>query len=131
MRYEYEKELAELKNRPPPITPRNQPSNNQLSRSPSPQKQDNKYQKQQEQDTNKQHSKIQQQTLSQQPPPTGPSFFNEDIYLPEYCPLTLRAVQKNPNTLKKFREAAIKEFNEELDSIGITPVNDLIIILLI
>lgn len=48
---------------------------------------------------------------------------NIDIYLPEYCRLTLKAVQKNPNLLLKFKEAAIKYFNEELDQLGIDPVN--------
>ncbi len=42
-----------------------------------------------------------------------------DTYLPDYCPLTLKALQKNPELLTRFKAAAIKNFNEELDQLGI------------
>jgi hypothetical protein len=106
-RYTSEKELAELKNRPPPVTPRQQqqqqlavpPAQQSSSRTPSP---------------SKPHQIENHQVLIP----------NSEIYLPEYCRLTLKAVQKNPNVLVRYKEAAIKYFNEELDQLGIDPVNN-------
>lgn len=53
------------------------------------------------------------------------TFTQQEIstYLPDYCPLTYKAVQSNPNTLLKFKEAAVKYFNEELDQLGIDPAD--------
>lgn len=45
------------------------------------------------------------------------------IYLPEYCPLTLKAVQANPNHLDSYRKYAQKMLEENLDEIGIDKVD--------
>lgn len=96
LKYEYEVELAELRNRPPPVTPRQQ--NPPITRSPSPPK---------------------QQTT---PNKSAPQHSLNEIYLGEYCPLTLKAVQANRNHLDKYREYAIQLFEKELDDMGIDPV---------
>ena len=101
LKYEYEVELAELRNRPPPVTPRQQ--NPPITRSPSPPK---------------------QQTI---PNKSSPQHALNEIYLGEYCPLTLKAVQANRNHLDKYREYAIQLFEKELDEMGIDPVIKFII----
>ncbi len=100
-RAELEKELAELKNRPPPITPRGQ----QQPHPPQPQ---------QIKDEPKQKgSSSKQQQQSQQKNNTI------EIYLPEYCPMTFKAVQTNPNHLTKFKQSAREIYENDLDEFGI------------
>ena len=96
LRNQYEIELADLRNRPPPVTPR-QPQQ-PTDRSPSPPK---------------------------NPPKQIEPLSNRNIdpavaiYLPEYCPLTMTAVQSNRNHLDKFKDYAIQLFEKELDEMGI------------
>ena len=95
-----------MKKQPPPITPRQ--NSVRVSRTPSPVKQP-------------------EQHLGQPAPrTTKPNNYGVSIYLPEYCKLTLKEIQKNPNLLAKFKKAAISNFNEELHNIGINPVINLI-----
>jgi hypothetical protein len=54
--------------------------------------------------------------------PVNANNYGVSIYLHEYCKLTLKEIQKNPNLLAKFKKAAISNFNEELHNIGINPV---------
>lgn len=100
LRYQLERELAELKNRPPPVTPRQPQAPNVITRTPSP-------------------TKVKAEPITSQRPISN----TDDIYLPEYCPLTLRAVQNNPNHLNKYREYAMQLFEKELDEMGIDMVN--------
>ena len=44
------------------------------------------------------------------------------IYLPDHCPLTLRAVDANPDHLKPFRAQANKIMENELDELGVDKV---------
>lgn len=112
LRYRLEEELAELKNRPPPITPR-QPA-------PAPSHNVPK----QEEPLKKQPPSIQP---SRSPSPTKSRHANpgptEEIYLPEYCPLTLKLVQTNPTHLQKFKQIALTLFEKDLDEIGISLVS--------
>ena len=55
--------------------------------------------------------------------PERPTNFIGEIYLPEYCPLTLKAVQANKNHLDKFRDYAAQLFDKELDEMGINAVS--------
>jgi hypothetical protein len=93
---QYEEQLAELRNRPPPITPRQQQNTTGKSRSPSPIKH------------KEQHEKT-----------TKPIIPNDLIYLSEYCPLTLAAVSKNPNHLQIYKDYVLELFEKELDELGI------------
>ncbi len=98
LKNQYEIELADLRNRPPPVTPRQQPQ--PVDRSPSPPK-----------------SAITKQT---NPPVTNRNIDpTVAIYLPETCPLTLNAVQANRNHLDKFKDYAVQLFERELDEMGI------------
>jgi hypothetical protein len=98
LKNQYEIELADLRNRPPPVTPRQQPQ--LVDRSPSPPK-----------------SAITKQT---NPPVTNRNIDpTVAIYLPETCPLTLNAVQANRNHLDKFKDYAVQLFERELDEMGI------------
>jgi hypothetical protein len=102
IRDQFEKELNELKNRPPPITPRQQ---GQLSRSPSPLPKNQQKQNLNKNNNNNNNNSINSNML--------------EIYLPEYCPLTLRAVQRNRNILSEIKIEAIEDINEEFDEFGI------------
>ena len=117
IRSQNEAELADLKSRPPPVTPRQQQAPARPASPPQrpkphkPADDKSKVKKNQAADTllDSVHASTQ---LS-----------HDDIYLPEYCPLTLKAFQKNPNVLIKYKEAAVKYFNDELDNMGIDPVH--------
>jgi len=121
-----EHELAELKNRPPPVTPRHQQQAPDIptgNRSVSPVKPAEKPQKP-ERPAEKPQPKPADVILAGAVAarPQKPEH-NEllDTYLPDYCPLTAKAVQKNPDLLTRFKAAAVKYFNEELDQLGIDP----------
>lgn len=93
MRFKLEQELNEYRKQPPKITPRKPNEIKQeINRSPSP---------------------VNKVTA----PPPG-----DLIYLTEYCPLTLRAVQADPNHLNTFRKYAEKMLEENLDEVGIDKV---------
>ncbi len=51
------------------------------------------------------------------------------IYLYEYCPLTLEKVKANRNHVKSLRKEMIESMNQDLDYIGIAPVNSVEFIL--
>jgi hypothetical protein len=86
-----------LRNKPPPVTPRQQQAS--IDRSPSPPKNISK---------------------SNDPPvPNRNIDPTVAIYLPEYCPLTMAAVQNNRNHLVKFKDYAVQLFEKELDEMGI------------
>ncbi len=74
-------------------------------------------------DPNQKPERPQQKPL--EPLHTANSFSSQELstYLPDHCPLTCKAVQSNPGMLLKFREAALKYFNEELDQLGIEPAD--------
>ena len=88
-----------MRNRPPPVTPRQQFNGSIDNRSPSP-------------------KGMSKQTVPKQN--NAPQ--NVDIYLPEYCPLTLKEVQVNRNHLDKFKDYALQLFEKELDDMGINIV---------
>lgn len=98
-----EQELAELRKQPPRVTPRKL---NDTARSPSPPP----------------PAKITHQQPVYQPAPSS-TYINRDlIYLPDHCPLTLRAVNANRNHLEPFRQQALKLLEQELFDIGIEKV---------
>jgi hypothetical protein len=100
LRFALEQELNELRKQPPKVTPRKPVD---TPRSPSPQA----------------------VPRIAQPPPPQPSQPLDLIYLPEYCPLTLKAVQTNPRHLDNFRKYAEKMLEENLDEVGIDKVQHL------
>ena len=86
-----------MRNRPPPVTPRQQQT--PIDRSPSPPKNIPK---------------------SNDPPVSNRNLDpTVAIYLPEYSPLTIAAVQNNRNHLDKFKDYAVQLFEKELDDMGI------------
>lgn len=86
---------------PPRVTPRKMTD---ASRSPSP-------------------PKVFEVPAYQAPPLSHVHVPNPDlIYLPDHCPLTLRAVDANPDHLKPFRAQAIKIIENELNELGIDKV---------
>ncbi len=126
LRYQVERELADLKNRsgPPPVTPRG----GSMQRSPSPPKMTNevhqqkksKKQQQKEQQIQGQtqgRDRAQQKTQSSRQQHLDKS--TGEIYLPEYCPMTLQAVKKNANHLVQFKKSALGLFENDLDELGI------------
>lgn len=94
-RKKLEQELAEWRKQPPKVTPRTTAT----PRSPSP-----------------------PQPPPRPLPPAPPG--SDLIYLPDYCPLTLRAVQENPSHLVNFRRYAEKMLEENLDEVGIDKVSE-------
>ncbi|RMZ97391.1 zinc finger DZIP1L-like isoform X1 [Brachionus plicatilis] len=82
---------SDLKNRPPTVTPRQQP--NQV---PAP---------------------VPSKKLPTQPVKNMSK--SVEIYLPQYCPITLRKVQSNPSYLDSFKKSALEAFEKELDDLGI------------
>lgn len=96
----FEKQLrqkleSDLKNRPPTITPRQQ-GNQVLAPVPS--------------------NKLPIQ-------PNKPAKKSFEIYLSQYCPLTLKRVQSDPSHLGIFKKNALEAYEKELDDLGIN-IND-------
>ncbi|CAF0924834.1 unnamed protein product [Brachionus calyciflorus] len=90
---------SELKNRPPSVTPRQQGTTSAsqiITHIPQP---------------------IQTDKLPSQPLKSQPK---SSIYLPDYCPLTLKELNSNPLHLDKFKKLAISLFEKELDEFGIS-----------
>ena len=106
--------MADLKSRPPPVTPRQAPA-----RPASPPQRQKPHKPAEEKSKVKRNQAA--ETLIDSVHASA-QLSHDDIYLPEYCPLTLKAFQKNPNVLAKYKEAAVKYFNDELDNMGIDPV---------
>lgn len=101
-----EQELAEMRKQPPRITPRKLPD---TPRSPSPPHLENIL------------PVHQQPPPPPPPPPPNPNL----IYLPNHCPLTLRAVQADSNHLEPFKKQARRMLEEELKDLGLDKVNQL------
>jgi hypothetical protein len=115
LRYQVEKELADLKNRsgPPPVTPRG----GSMQRSPSPPKMPAETKKKAQQQKQPRQQEQQQRSRPQQKTQADKS--SGEIYLPEYCPMTLQAVKQNLNHLEQFKRSAIGFFENDLDELGI------------